>query len=81
MNEQKTCYPFPEWLHRAVQNGETVEPFLPQRLPLVDQALELAKLMKEINAPKEVIEELLTVAVKAYRQFSTPVYIVKDKND
>lgn len=52
MSEQKSYYPFPERLHHALQNGEKVEAFLPQRLPLVDQALELANFMKEINAPK-----------------------------
>jgi hypothetical protein len=81
MNEQKSVPDQETWLRNVIQNGGKVEAFLPQRIPLVDQALELAKLMKEINAPNEVIEELLKVASQAYRQFSTPVYIIKDKND
>lgn len=68
------------WLNQAVKNGEKVELFLPQRLPLVDQALELAKLMKETNSRQEV-GELLSCAAKCFNQFSMPVYIIKDKND
>lgn len=79
MSEEKSYYPFPEWLNHALKNGETVEGFLPQRLPLVDQALELAKLMGATNTPAE-IGELLSCAAKCFKQFSTPVYIIKDKN-
>lgn len=80
MSEQKSYYPFPESLYRAIQSGEKVEAFLPQRLPLVDQALELASLMKDI-CPKDEYSSLLSCAAKCFKQFSTPVYIVKDKND
>lgn len=79
MNKSKNNQ-FPTWLNHAIQNSEKVEIFQPQRIPLVDQAIELANLMKETNSRQEV-GELLSCAAKCYKQFSTPVYIVGRNNE
>ncbi len=62
----------------ANETGKIPKAFLPERLPLVDQAIELAKLMMETDSKQEV-GALLSCAAQCYRQFSTPFYIVGGK--
>lgn len=65
-----------EPLQNAIQSGEKIEQHPPARLPVVDQALELANLMSTYNAPNE-ISGVLGVAAKVFQQYSMPVYIIK----
>jgi len=76
MNES-TKIKFPEWVNEAIRSGEEIKPSLLERLPLVDQAMELAKLMQQTNTTQE-IGSVLSCAGECFKQFSTPIYIVKN---
>jgi len=67
-------------LNQVLQNGQQITQFLPERIAVVDQAMELARLMKETNSMKE-IGEVLTCAAETFKKFSTPIYIVKTSNE
>lgn len=56
---------------------ESVEQVLPPRLPLVDQCLDLARLMKDINS-KEEYARVLSVAGDCLKMYSQPVFGVKE---
>lgn len=71
---------YPTWLNEALKNGQSVSQFKPERLPFVDQAIELAKLMSNTNTPSE-IGAVLSVAAKCMEMYGTPVYIIKDKEN
>lgn len=55
------------------------EQIVPPRLPAIDQAMELAKMMTSYNTPEE-IGAVLLAAAKVYQSWGTPVYIVKHEN-
>jgi len=56
---------------------ESIEQVLPPRLPLVDQCLDLARLMEKTNPPNE-IARVLSVAGDCLRMYSQPVFVVKE---
>jgi hypothetical protein len=56
---------------------ESIEQVLPPRLPLVDQCLDLARLMKDVNS-KEEYARVLNIAGDCLRMYSQPVFVVKE---
>lgn len=50
------------------------------RIPLVDQCIELANLMDEFNTKKERAE-VLSVAAECLKLYQTPIFIIKKDNN
>ena len=64
------------WAENGIK-WDSVEQVLPPRLPLVDQCLDLAHLMKDVNS-KEEYARVLSVAGDCLRMYFKPVFVVKE---
>lgn len=65
---------------KDVRREEIVEFPLPQRLPLLDQIMELADKMKDTHSPKE-IGEILSKGADLVKYYNCPIFIVKKRNE
>jgi hypothetical protein len=68
-----------EWLNQAIQYGLSVEPFVPARLPLVDQILKLHSKWEKNGGDKQTGLLILRQAIGVTEMYNTPIYTVGQK--